>query len=435
MGTVRPPGPYRTVGEGNPFYILQFDKRGATTAPETLEHARQALRTGGYSDVFVFCHGWNNDWEEATRRYNGFVDGFIGQAPDDPARRALLLGIFWPSALLVMPGEREPEMAAGGGVSPDPDAEARAEVTGELDTAAAARVEELAGREELDEREATELARLLAPVYGAGVDELGAEAARPSPQELVESWRAGAPIVTMPEDEEEDEDWGTADEAGRGPLAAGFLDKLNPRNIIRGASVWVMKDRAGRVGASAVGPLVRSAVAETDARVHLVGHSFGAKVVLSAICAEPLARPAHSVLLLQPAVNHLCFAESVPGRGRPGGYRPALERVERPIFSTYSAHDAPLTRFFHWALRRGSDLGEPQIAAWPDPPSDYAALGGYGPHGADPATQRVTLQRPSQPYSLDPGKPLVAVDGTTGIAGHSAISNPSTWWALRELAT
>lgn len=434
MGTVIPPGPYRMVGRENPFYILQFDKRGGTTAPETLAHAHRTLRIGDFTDVFVFCHGWNNDWEAATDRYNHFVDGFIGQAPDDPARRALLMGIFWPSALLVMPGEQAPAMAAEGGLPPDFDAEALADVTEQLDVSSAARVERLARWDELHEQEATELAELLAPVYGGGVEELGEDTVPPSPHALAASWRAGAPVVTVPKDEEDNGDWGTADEAEGGPQAAGLLDKLNPRDIIRGASVWVMKDRAGRVGVGAVGPLVRAVLADTDARVHLVGHSFGAKVALSAICAEPLPRSTCSLLLLQPAINHLCFAESVPGRGRPGGYRSALERVERPIFSTYSAHDLPLTRFFHWALRREADIGEPKIAAWPDPPSDYAALGGYGPHGADRATQRVTLNRPSQPYSLDLDKPLAAVDATAGVSGHSDVSNPFTWWALRELA-
>jgi hypothetical protein len=46
----------------------------------------------------------------------------------------------------------------------------------------------------------------------------------------------------------------------------------------------------------------------------------------------------------------------------------------------------------------------------------------------------VTLNRPSQPYSLDLDKPLAAVDATAGVSGHSDVSNPFTWWALRELA-
>ncbi len=427
--------PYRIVGPDNPFYILQYDKRGATRSPETLKHVRAAIRSNDFTDVVIFAHGWNNDWADATARYDSFADGFLAQASDDPARRALLIGIFWPSALLVMPGEREPDVAGGAPQdNVDPDAAALDEVTAELDGAGAARARALFARDELDERETTELAKLLAPIYRGGVDELGEDGAPPTPKDLAGSWLAGPPLVTVPASEvADDDDWGTVTETDVAPQPAALWNKLKPRDAIRAASVWLMKDRAGRIGTAAVGPLIREALAKSDARVHLIGHSFGGKVMCSALCAEPVQRPVHSVLLLQPAVNHLCFAESVPGVGRPGGYRPALDRVERPIFSTYSAHDAPLTKFFHWALRRKGDLGEPQVAAWPEPPSDYAALGGFGPHGADADTQWVTLHKPEESYTLDPDKKIAAVDGTVGIRGHGAISVPETWWALREL--
>jgi hypothetical protein len=436
----RAPQPFRTVGRGNPLWILQYDKRGASRSPETLEQARAAVRSGDFTDVFVFSHGWNNDWKAATHRYNGFVDGFIAQRADDPDRRALLLGIFWPSALLVMPGEREPVFAAAVGDEPrEPESDDLADIVEELDRDAAARVRELAARRALDERGAEELAALLAPVYRSDGPELGEDGTPPAAPQLAESWLSGtAPVAPQPPPAaaqaggEDDDDFGVVAGRQAGPQAAGLLDAFNPRNAIRAASVWLMKDRAGRVGAEAVGPLVREALVESEARVHLVGHSFGAKVALSALCSRPVARPVHSVLLLQPAVNHLCFAEAGGGQAA-GGYRTALDRVERPVFSTYSAHDAPLTRFFHWALRRSGDLREPLPAAWPEPPSPYAALGGFGPHGADGDTQRIPLKEPGRAYTLDPAKRLVAVDGTRSIKSHGAVSVPSTWWALRQL--
>jgi hypothetical protein len=71
-----------------------------------------------------------------------------------------------------------------------------------------------------------------------------------------------------------------------------------------------------------------------------------------------------------------------PAKERPGGYRRALDRVFRPILCTFSQHDAPLHRFFHLILRRDKDLGEMKIAAAGEPPSRFAALGGYGPRGS-----------------------------------------------------
>ena len=83
------------------------------------------------------------------------------------------------------------------------------------------------------------------------------------------------------------------------------------------------------------------------------------------------------MLLLQAAVNRWCFAKDVAGTGRTGGYNPVLNRVEKPIMTTFSAYDEPLTKVFHLAMR-GGHLGEPDIAALGDPEL-YGALGGFGP--------------------------------------------------------
>jgi hypothetical protein len=352
------------------------------------------------------------------------------------------VGIFWPSALLVLPGEREPDFAAGvgerAGPPPDPDAAALDDVTEELPPADAARVRELSAQEKLDSHATAELAGLLAPVYRSEGPELGDNPVPPDGPTLAASWLSAPPPVESPTpapaaDDTDDDDFGAVVTGPQdGPRPAGLWDFLDPRNAVRGASVWLMKDRAGRVGATAVGPLIRDALVGSKAKVHLVGHSFGAKVVLSAVAMKPLPRPVHSMLLLQPAVNHMCFAEA--GDGEPaGGYNVVLDRVDQRLFSTYSPHDKPLTRFFHWALRRDGDLREPLPAPWPDPPSVYAALGGFGPHGAEADTQRRPLQPAGTPYELDRGRKLVALDGTRGISGHSDISGPETWWALREL--
>src|SRR5688572_30067028 len=331
MPPVPPIGPLHIIGRDNPMYVLPYDKHGSSTAPQTLEHARATLRSGGFTDVFLFSHGWNNDWATATERYRHFAEGLAAQGPADPQRRALLLGIFWPSTLLVAPWERSPAMA---GDLADP---AQEELAGELEPAAAARLRELSAAPLADE-EAAELAQLLAPVADPAVLTAAAQAIAE-----VEAATAG-------------DDWGTVTGAPAGPAAAGVLAKLDPRNLIRAASVWQMKDRAGRIGTTAVAPLLHDALAGSAAHVHCVGHSFGAKVMLSAVAAREPVRRAYSLLLLQPAVNHLCFAAQ-------GGYRPVLGRTTRPVFTTYSAHDIALTRFFHLAVRRQADRYEPRIAA------------------------------------------------------------------------
>jgi hypothetical protein len=226
------------------------------------------------------------------------------------------------------------------------------------------------------------------------------------------------------------------------PGAASWWDKLNPRNIIRGLTVWHIKDRAGTVGANGVADLLIDMLeastpdantpenARATARLHLIGHSYGCKVMLSAICAKELPRPVTSLLLLQPAVSYLCFAEDVGG-GKPGGYRAALTRVTQPILTTFSRHDRPLTKLFHKAVRRGSDVGDLRIAG--SPPNKYAALGGFGPGGCDDVCVEIPIKTLPERYELDPqgtGVRIYALNGDEHISGHGDISNPATWWTL-----
>ena len=135
------------------------------------------------------------------------------------------------------------------------------------------------------------------------------------------------------------------------------------------------------------------------------------------------------MLLRQPAVSHLCFAERVPGTDRPGGYRVALGRVAGPIFSTFTKMDFSLTKIFHFALTRDADLGEQRSAG---APSKYAALGGYGPSEAGAEVVETVL--PPQAYALaSPPGALYGLKAHKTIGGHGDISNAATWWAFHTL--
>lgn len=444
-----PPGPYRHLrlsdGTDVPYYVIPFDKQGRCEGPETRRHLIESAKREGYTDLFLFSHGWNNDWTVATERYEDFIRGYMGMRqkhslPMPPGYRPLLVGIFWPSTALVFKeGEVGPDIA---GDDPEVMDAAVAEERQEVREAAEAlppeadveRFYELAQKEALTEEEALELARILAPLYRTGNDELGADGSS-SAEEILAVWKEASP----PEQDFSDPgDFGTVGggTAG-GPQAAGFGDalrRLDPRQAIRLFTVWQMKDRAGVVGARGVSPLLRDLLAATSekTRVHLIGHSYGGKVVLSAVAAADLPRNVESILLLQPAVSHLCFARKVPTTDRPGGYRVVLDRVNRPVLATFSAHDVPLTKVFHLAVRRAGDLGEAQIAA-DEPPSRYAALGGFGPREAGEKLIDV-LDRP-QKYDLAGGPRVYGVRATRTISGHGDISNESTWWALYNLAS
>ena len=205
-----------------------------------------------------------------------------------------------------------------------------------------------------------------------------------------------------------------------GPQAAGLPRvAFDPRDILRACTVFRMKDRAGLVGSAGAGPLVRDLLAaDPAARFHLTGHSYGCRVLLAALSTARLPRQVDSLLLLEPAVNYLCFAG-------------------QPVLSTFSARDTALHDFFHIAVRRRADLGEAKFAALGQVPSLYCALGGWGPGGLTEEEGRETMLA-AYPERYDLGAGPVRIYGVrsdAGIRGHSDVVNDFTFWALYNQVT
>jgi hypothetical protein len=427
--------------------MLPFDARGLCEAPATRTRLLEDAAAGRYTDIFVFSHGWNNDWPGALDNYRHFIKGFMAMVQQRglalPAPfRPLLIGIHWPSAALTFGDEEGPIMAAAPDAAPDAardqavatEADRLRDLAAALPAQGAARFYALLQQEQITAAEALELARLAAPLYTAPDDELPGDATL-TPEAVAAAWAQLAEPAPRPFGS-----FGAAGAGAGGPGAAAEIGQfLDPRLIVRGLTVYQMKDRAGVVGAHGVGPLLRDLLAAGDARIHGAGHSYGCRVLLSALCfGDAWPRPLHSLLLMQGALSHLGFAADVTGQERPGGYRRAPDRVFRPILCTFSQNDAPLHRFFHLILRRDQDLGEMQIAAAGEPPSRFAALGGYGPRGSGerliPVIDEAAIDAGKR-YDLSSLTPLIGIDATATIGGHSKFSNPSTYWMLYNLVT
>lgn len=465
-------GPFEFLPIGGataPLYLLRYDDDGGAKSPRTETDVRRAAAGGEFTDIVLMSHGWNTDFVAALGLYRRWVAGLADDlaAHPLPAGRPfapLFVGVLWPSTSFLFANEHGPEIAAGGLEDPQATAAEGAIQQAIVDDLAEsvapedrARFFDLVDRQRLGAADATALAGLLEPLFAGGDADIGApDGAQRTPGAIVAAARAmAAASGDAPErvdldafDDLDDLDdfgvVGAADAAvpgGVNPELAGGLADLDVRDLLRVFTVWRMKDRAGRIGAHGVGTLLRGLLADSAAHatpIHVVGHSFGARVCLSAIAHPPevdLPRPVTSALLLQPAVNHLCFAADT-GAGRPGGYRGVLARVTRPILSTFSGHDIPLTVAFHLALIRPRDLGEAEIAAGVpgEPPSRYAALGGFGPRGVGAGQRTVAIKDPGDPYDLAiAGLEIVAIEGTRTIHGHGDVASPSTAWAQRAL--
>ena len=118
-----------------------------------------------------------------------------------------------------------------------------------------------------------------------------------------------------------------------GGLLGGILGPL------RQLSYWTMKKRARSIGESGMHDVVaRMMNAATQARVHLMGHSFGC-IVMSSIVGGPearqsLPRAVDSLALIQGAVSLWAFGDEVHGEARTG----LLQPVDPPHRGPRSHH-------------------------------------------------------------------------------------------------
>jgi len=128
-----------------------------------------------------------------------------------------------------------------------------------------------------------------------------------------------------------------------------------PRTDGHALSLWLMKKRAGdvgeRFGREHLAPLWAACSPPRRPRLHLIGHSFGARLLTSAVLGG--ARP-QSLTLLQAGFSAFAFADEVPGFSAPGLYHRLLahRHVAGQIVCVRAAPDPALTTLY--PIRRGA---------------------------------------------------------------------------------
>ncbi len=191
---------------------------------------------------------------------------------------------------------------------------------------------------------------------------------------------------------------GTSEAGGRpaAPAPSRFVDWANV------FTVWTMKERAGIVGSRGVYELLGGLQAgrARGLRIHLVGHSFGGKLLSAAITGHGRG-PGHvvdSFVIVQGAFSHFAFssAEEIRALGvttERGGLYAAVagtRGVTGPLVVTYSGFDTPNAVFYPMAFGLVRDMLEA------DEVPRYGALGANGIKGP-----RV---RAAQPGDRAPGR-------------------------------
>src|SRR6266540_2536968 len=195
--------------------------------------------------------------------------------------------------------------------------------------------------------------------------------------------------------------------AGAQGQTAGLLDlgsgiKAGARRFLNFTTYYQMKERAGQVGAGGLNSVLRHLRTHGPAvRLHLIGHSFGGRLVAAA-ADGPGDAPAvriDSLTLLQAAFSHNGFAPRFDGT-HDGFFRKivAERKVAGPIVVTYTVNDKAVGLAYPLSSR----LARQQSSALGNANDPY---GGIGRNGAvkTPEARGGELLAAGGPYAFAPG--------------------------------
>lgn len=449
---------------GLPFWEVRFDEQGDGDPANATAVAE--IGAAGLTDLFVFSHGWNNNRSVARALY----DGWFGQLAPQLAEAtrpvtAGLVGVFWPSqrwsdepipdfAAAAAGGAAASGGSVGGGGAAAVAAGATYAVEPTLtDEERATLVAAFPGAE----AEVARLAELLAgPADDAAVKEFGvllrqvAASGAAGPPDASGGAADGDPVPPMLADDPATlfrryavalRDSGARPAEGAGG-AAGIGDVLGniwngAKEALRQTTYWQMKNRAGVVGQHGVAAFVLAVhAAAPGARVHLVGHSFGARVVSFALAGLPDdPRPVRSVTLLQGAFSHFAFADPLPfDASRRGALAGTMHRIDGPLTVMFSSHDSAVGRFYPLAsltANQDSAAADDLLYRWGGMGADGAQGVGAFLDVLQPATAAATYRfRDGQALNVDASD--VVRNGDSPSGAHSDIVHPEvTWLVLR----
>lgn len=213
-----------------------------------------------------------------------------------------------------------------------------------------------------------------------------------------------------------------------------FDEPENVEKLLTMFTYWQMKKRAGIVGSTDLpNCLTELQEALPQTRVHMVGHSFGCKVVLSALASEVRAKhKVDSVTLLQGAVSSLCFAPKIDElKNCPGAYAHIPDRVKGCIAVTFTKNDKALSRFYLAASQSGGHVGELPDRNHKLSPGLYGALGAKGIRRVD-GLKPIEMGKMGTVFQLRPG--LNSLDADKIIMSHGDIRTDAVTWLIWSAA-
>jgi pimeloyl-ACP methyl ester carboxylesterase len=431
------------------YLPVEFTKDGTAAKPEQVDAVLKLVGTPSdatpLTDLIVISHGWNDDIPEAEALYASIfakVDEVLAQAnpvsTNVRARRAAVVGILWPSKKF-----DEASLTAGG---------AAAMTANDADSLKQSLDLLTSFMGTSDATQSLSRAAALVPNLASSID---------ARDEFVRIVRAFMPHDANNEEPVIADDLFTLDgdqllqrlsrpgHDGAGTPGAGGATSMGgaaglgdwigkavngAKSLVNLVTYYQMKTRAGDVGTSGVYDMLRQIRAARPAdgtnplRLHLIGHSFGCRLVTAATAgpANTPPLPIDTLVLLQAAFSHYSFAVAYDGT-HDGYFRRVVTdptRVRGSLVITFTAKDKAVGLAYPIASRVARQIA----AAIGDANDPY---GGLGRNGAQktPAVTTVTLGQVGTPYAFA-ARGIYNLDSNAVIGGHSDLAHPEVAYAI-----
>lgn len=422
----------RIPGSDEHYALVAFDADGQERRENggLLSDTLTASDADTPTDIFFEMHGWMGDVPAAIDQY----DRWFGAMARLPASRAALasqrpgglkplwIGLHWPS----LPwGDENLSSAASFAASA-------------VDRLIDAYVARLGERPGLREAIATIVRHaqvdtsppaLPAPVLAA-YETLDA---------LLTELPADGPAAPPGEDNPRFDAEASYQALRNDPAAFGLLGLGGLLGPLRQLSFWKMKARARSVAEAGFHPFIaRLAARFPDARLHLMGHSFGCIAASAAVAGAPGApvNRVASLVLVQGALSLWAYSKKLPfGDGGPGYFSKLIDQqaVAGPIVTTRSRFDRAVGSFYPLGARAAG-----QVAFGVELPR-YGGIGSFGAQGvADAIDQPIAaagapcaFQR-GRVHNLEASSAIRTGGGTSG--AHSDIDGPEVAHAVWSAA-
>ena len=375
---------------GIPYVAACFDKDGAAL------NKQEVKLPDGTTDVIVVSHGWNNTQEQAEEFYTALFTNFAAVASDQLQKKIAIVGVIWPSKRFTdVVNAAVAEQARGGGAAfgtgstaADETIKAKLAVIATMFDKKASRkitaAKNQIGKLESDldaRRKFVDELRSLLDESAADEEDNSALFFKLDGAVMLEKLKMPTPVVPSGGGGK-----GGAASLGAHPTtapaggAAGLGDifsgvKAGAIRFLNYLAYYEMKKRAGTVGQQGVGPML-DRLAGNVQRIHLVGHSFGCRVVTAAAAASTTDK-LQSMSLLQAAFSHNGFSKSMNGF-----FRSVVDnrRIKGPILVTYTPNDRAVGIAYPVASRLSGTVA----SAFGDANDKFGGLGRNGAQKMEP---------------------------------------------------